>query len=145
MIDVILADQHELFQSGMAELLGDAGDIYVMAQPRSAEPLLSVLGTLIPHVLLLSTNFLPVFPKIERLLQRRTALLLLAEDNDSTDYVQRLPAQGVIYRSIDGPHLIGALRGVARGELFVQGRSSNVPNELPARNAETRIVPEACG
>lgn len=123
MIDVIFADHNELFHIGMAELLGQADDVYLMAQPQSAEQLLSILGAFIPHVLVLSTTFLPMFPGIEALLQRRrTALLLLAEDDDYVDYVQALRAQGVVCRSIDGPGLIDALRRVARGELFIQDR-----------------------
>ncbi len=118
MIDVIFADHQELFHVGVAEIVADADDICLMAQPRSAAQLLNILETFIPHVLVLSTNFLPVFSKIQPVLkQRRTALLLLAEDNELTAYMRWLGAQGVVYRSMDGPALVDAMRRVARGEL----------------------------
>jgi len=126
MIDVIFADHQEPFHFGVAEIMVGAGDICLMAQPRSAEQLLSILETLVPHVLLLSTNFIPAFSKIEPVLQRgRTALLLLADEEDHVSDVGCLRAQGVVYRSTDGPGLVDALRRVARGEIFVQGRSSD--------------------
>jgi len=130
LIDVIVADHQELFHEGMAEILADADDICLVAQPRSAEQLLSVMETLIPQVLVLSTGFLPAFSQIQPVLQRgQTALLLLAEDNDRAAYMRWLRAQGVVYRSIDGPVLIDAMRRVARGELFVQSRSSDISEE----------------
>jgi DNA-binding NarL/FixJ family response regulator len=133
MIDVIFADPEELFHVGVTEILAGTDDVRLMAQPRSVEQLLSVLGALVPHVLVLSTNFLPAFSKIESALERRrTALLLLAEDGDQIAYVRWLRAQGIVFRSTDGPDLIDALRRVARGELFLQDRSSDISKEPSA-------------
>jgi DNA-binding NarL/FixJ family response regulator len=127
MIDIIVADHQELFHVGMAELLADADDVCLVHQPRSPEQLLSALQTFTPHVLVLSTSFLPVFPRIQPMLRRnRTALLLLAEDHDRILYTRWLRAQGIVYRSMDGPLIVDALRRVARGELFVQDRSSDI-------------------
>ena len=130
MIDVVFADHQELFHVGVAEILGEADDFCLIAQARSEEQLLSILGTLIHHVLVLSTNFLPVFAKIEPLLhRRRTALLLLTEENDRVAYVRWLPVQGIVDRSMDGPALIDAMRRVARGELLVQDDGTKIRNE----------------
>ncbi len=127
MIHVVFADHQELFGVGMAEILADTEDICLMAQPRSAEQLHSILETFVPHVLVLSTNFLPAFSKIEPVLKRRrTALLILAEENDRVPYVRWLRAQGIVYRSADGPVLVDALRRVASGELFLQNSSSDM-------------------
>lgn len=130
MIDVIFADHQELFHAGMAEVLAGADDIRLMAQARSAEQLLSILETVVPHVLVLSTDFLPTFSKIEPVLKRRrTALLILAEENDRIAYVRWLRAQGIVYRSADGPVMVDALRRVASGELFLQNVSSDIRND----------------
>ena len=40
MIDVIVADEQELSPIGMAEVLAVAGDVRLVAQPRSPEQLL---------------------------------------------------------------------------------------------------------
>jgi DNA-binding NarL/FixJ family response regulator len=134
MIDVIFADHQELFRIGAAEILATADDIRVLAQPESPEQLQSALESFTPQVLVLSTNFLPVFSKIEAVLKRsQTALLVLAEENDHAAYVSWLRARGVVRRSMDGPVLAEAIRRVARGELFIQGRTSDMrinPSEV---------------
>ena len=45
--------------------------------------------------------------------RRKTALLLLAEENDQVDYMQWLQAHGILYRSVDEPALVDAVRRVA--------------------------------
>src|SRR5271157_2509435 len=126
MIDVVIADHQELFRIGMAEV-AVADDVRIAGQPQSHEQLLNTLKEVSPQVLILSTSFLPVFSKIQRMLERRrTALLVLTEENDRTAYVRWLRAQGIVYRSMDEPGLVDAMRRVARGELFVQCRSSDM-------------------
>ena len=49
--------------------------------------------------------------------RRKTALLVLTEENDRVAYVRWLRAQGVVYRSMDGPVMADAMRRVAQGEL----------------------------
>ncbi|MFZ0707640.1 MAG: hypothetical protein WAM71_18715 [Candidatus Korobacteraceae bacterium] len=127
MIDVIVADQQELFQLGIQSVVAVANDIRIVGQPQSLEQLLSTLKRVRPHVLILSTSFLPMLPNIEPMLEsRQMVLLLLAEDDDRVAYLRWLRAQGVVYRSMDGPVMVDAMRRVARGELFVQERSSDV-------------------
>ena len=133
MIDVIIADHQELFRIGMAEALAVADDVRVVGQAHSSEELVTTLKKVKPHVLMLSTNFLPALSKIQRMLKRRqTALLVLTEENDRIAYVRWLRARGMVYRSMDGPALIDAMRRVARGELFVQDRSSDIREKRPA-------------
>jgi DNA-binding NarL/FixJ family response regulator len=85
-------------------------------------------------------SFLPAFSKIQRMLkQRRTTLLVLAEDNDLTAYMRWLRARGIVRRSMDGPVMVDAMRRVARGELFVQERSSDMKengSEVPQEGAK---------
>ena len=132
MIDVIIADHQELFRVGLVEVLSVADDVRISRQAQSAEELLTILREADPHVLILSTNFLPTISKVQRMLKRRrTALLLLAEENDQTDYMQWWRAHGIVYRSMDEPSLVDAVRRVARGELFVQDSSSDKRNDSP--------------
>ena len=103
MIDVIIADHQELFRVGMAEVLAVADDVCVVGQAQSPEQLLSVLKGFTPRVLVLSTSFLPAFSKIQPMLKRsKTALLVLADENDRVAYMRWLRAQGIVYRSMDG-------------------------------------------
>ena len=133
MIDVIVADHQELFRIGIEEVLAVADDVRIVGQPQTPEQLMNILKRAKPDVLVLSTRFLPVFRRLRPILKRRrTALLVLAEDNDRTPYVRWLRAQGVLFRSIDGPAVADAMRRVARGELFIQDRSSDLGEASPA-------------
>ena len=139
MIDVVIADPQELFCAGLVEVLSVAGDIRVVAQAQSPEQLLITLKEIKPHVLILSTDFLPAFPTIRRILRRRkTALLVLAEENDRAAYMRWLRAHGIVYRSMDGPVLLDAMRRVARGELFVQGPVPTLANRRPMLRKDER-------
>lgn len=142
MIDVVIADHQELYRIGMAEVLATVDDVSIVGQVQSPEQLLNALRRSKPHVLILSTSFLPVFSKIQRMLkQRRTALLVLAEDNDLTAYMRWLRARGIVRRSMDGPVMVDAMRRVARGELFVQERSSDMkenPSEVPQEGTKLK-------
>ncbi|MGC2112300.1 MAG: hypothetical protein WA655_22465 [Candidatus Korobacteraceae bacterium] len=139
MIDVIIADQHDLFRIGMTEVLAVADDLRIVGLPQSPEQLLNTLKEINPHVLILSTGFLPAFSKIQRRWKRRqTALLVLAEDSDRAAYVRWLRARGIVYRSMDGPALMYATRRVARGELFVQNRSSDLQKDRPTSHDDER-------
>ena len=126
MIKVILADHQALFRIGMVRVLAEVDDICIVGEPRSAEQLLDQLDESNADVLILSTAFLPAFKEIRRMLQRRqTALLVLADESDQAAYTFWLRARGLIYRSVDAPLFIDAMRRVARGELFIQPDSSD--------------------
>ncbi len=127
MIEVVIADHLELFSIGLTEVLAGQDDVRVVGQPQSPGQLLKTLKKVKPHVLVLSTDFLPVYPRIKRILKRRkTALLLLAERNDRAAFMLWLRAHGIVYRSMDGPVFVDAMRRVARGELFIQNPSSDI-------------------
>jgi DNA-binding NarL/FixJ family response regulator len=127
MIDAIIAGHQEPVRAGLVEVLSAVEDVRIVGQAQPREQLLSTLKKVNPHVLVLSKNFLPVFPKIERMSKRRkTALQLLAEENAQVDYMKWLRAHGIVYRSVDVPVLLDAMRRVASGELFLQGPSSDM-------------------
>jgi DNA-binding NarL/FixJ family response regulator len=127
MIEIVIADHQELFRAVIVDVLSVVEDVRIAGRARSPEQLLSSLKKANPHVLVLSTNSLPVFPKIQRMIKRReTALLLLAEESDLVDYMKWLRAHGIVYRSADVPVLLDAMRRVTRGELFIQNPSSDI-------------------
>jgi hypothetical protein len=126
MIDVIVAEGRTQFRRVLIKTLAATDDFRILGWPQSSEELVNMLTNASAHLLLMSTSFLPVFSRIQHsLLQRHTALLVLAEENDPVAYGRWLRAQGVIYRSMDGSAMVEAMRRVARGDLFIQKRSSD--------------------
>ena len=147
MIDVIIADHEEIFRIGMAAALAVADDFRIVGLPRTIAQLLDELEAVSPHVLISSTIFLPVFPEIQRKLRpHETALLVLADEDDHAPYMRCLGVRGIVYRSMDGPIIVDAMRRVARGDWLVQSCRSNTrrdPSEAATRqrNSDDRQRP----
>jgi hypothetical protein len=126
MIDILVAETQTRLRRALIQALAAADDFRIVGRPQSVETLLSMLDNTRPHLLLMSTGFLSEFPRIRLSLQKhRTGLLVLADGNDPVAYGHWLQAQGVIHRSTDGKAMVDAIRRVARGELFIQPRSSD--------------------
>jgi two-component system, NarL family, invasion response regulator UvrY len=126
MIDVIIADDQEVFRTGMAEVLGEEDDIRIVGKPESLKQLLNILPTISPHVLILSRGFLPAFSKSRRMWKRhQSALLVLTEENDPIAYVRLLGVQGILYRSMEGSDMVDMVRRVARVVPLAQNLSSD--------------------
>ena len=120
MINVIIADHQAIFRAGVAKVLAVEDDLRIVGQPHSSEQMLNALEHLRAHVLLISTSFMPLFSEIQVLTARHsTAILVLAESGDEASAFIAMGAQGVVYRSINGPTIVEAVRRLARGETFV--------------------------
>jgi DNA-binding NarL/FixJ family response regulator len=125
MTNVIIADHQAIFRAGVAKVLAVEDDIRIVGQPQSAEQMLNAIDRLRARVLLVSTNFLPLFCEIQELTARHsTAILVLAESSDEASAFLAMGAQGVVYRSINGPTMVEAVRRLARGEIFVHTANS---------------------
>ena len=127
MINVIIADHQAIFRAGVAKVLAVEDDIRIVGQPQSTEQMLNAIDRLRARVLLVSTSFLPLFSEIHELTGRHsTAMLVLAENGDEASAFIAMGAQGVVYRSVNGPTIVEAVRQVARGETFVHTANSSV-------------------
>ena len=127
MINVIIADHQAIFRAGVAKVLAVEDDLRIVGQPHSSAQLLNALEHLRAHVLLLSTSFMSLFTEIQALTARHsTAILILAESGDAASAFIAMGVQGVVYRSINGPTVVDAVRRVAHGETFVHAPNSAV-------------------
>ena len=130
MINVIIADHQAIFRAGVAKVLAVEDDLRIVGQPQTAEQMLNALERLRAHVLLVSTHFLPQFPEIQALTARNSAaIMVLAENGDEVSAFIAMGVQGVVFRSINGPTIVDAVRRLARGETFVHTPNAAV-NEI---------------
>jgi DNA-binding NarL/FixJ family response regulator len=130
MINVIIADNQAIFRAGIAKVLAVEDDMRIVGQPQSPEQLLNALDKLRAHVLLFATIFLPQLGDIRLLASRQgTALLVLAETGQAANSYLQMGAQGVIYRSVNSPTVLEAVRRLARGEKFVHAPTALGMNE----------------
>jgi DNA-binding NarL/FixJ family response regulator len=139
MINVIIADHQAIFRAGVAKVLAVEDDIRIVAQPQSFDQMQNALERLNPHVLLVSTSFLPLFTDIQALTAPRcVAILVLADAGDEASAFIALGAHGVAYRSINGPTIVEAVHRLARGEVYVHAPNSEV-TEISEDLVGTRV------
>src|ERR1035438_6674763 len=107
MINVIIADQQAIFRAGVAKVMAVEDDFRIVGQPQSPEQMLNALEHLRAHVLLVSSSFMSLFSEIQALTARyNTAILVLAEPGEGAAAFIVMGAQGVVYRSINGPAIV---------------------------------------
>lgn len=127
MINVIIADHQAIFRAGVAKVLAVEDDIRIVGQPQSHEQVMNALDHLRAHVLLISTSFLPLFAEIQPLTMRHeTKILVVAELGDEAAAFVATGVHGVVYRSVNGPAIVDAVRRLARGEAYVHTPNSEV-------------------
>jgi len=127
MINVIIADHQAIFRAGVSKVLAVEDDIRIVGQPQSNEQLLNTLEHLRAHVLLLSTAFLSRYDKIRRLsAMNETRILIVAEHSDEAAAFVAMGVDGVVFRSVNGPSIVEAVRRLARGDSYVHAPNATV-------------------
>jgi DNA-binding NarL/FixJ family response regulator len=124
LINVIIADHQPVYRAGIAKLLATEDDMRIIAQPLSPDHLLNAIERLRPHVLILSSGFLPDSEQTRKVTgiagERQIAVLVLTENIENTPEFIPLGVQGVFYRSIKGEMLIEGVRRLSQGGRFLQ-------------------------
>lgn len=127
MINVIIADHQAIFRAGVSKVLAVEDDIRIVGQPQSKEQLLNTLEHLLAQVLLLSTAFLSAYEQIRALgAAHETKILVVAEHNDEAAAFVAMGVDGVVFRSVNGPCIVDAVRRLARGESYVHAPNAAV-------------------
>lgn len=130
MINVIIADHQAIFRAGVAKVLAVEDDIRIVGQPQSAAQVLNALEHLRAHVLLISATFLPLFDQIRALTgNSHTKFLVVAEPTEEAAAFVAMGVHGVVFRSVNGPLVVDAVRRLARGETYFHTPNSAV-NEI---------------
>lgn len=123
-INVIIADHQPVYRAGIAKLLATEDDMRIIAQPLSPDHLLNAIERLRPHVLILSSGFLPDPEQVRKITgiagERQIAILVLTENAENTPQFIPWGVQGVFYRSIKGEMLIEGVRRLSQGGRFLQ-------------------------
>ena len=96
----------------------------IIAQPLSPDHLLNAMEKLRPHVLILSSGFLPDPEQMRKITslagERQIAILILTENAEITPQFIPWGVQGVFYRSIKTDTLIEGVRRLSQGGRFLQ-------------------------
>lgn len=123
MTNVIVADHEPIFRTGIAKLLAAEDDIRIIAQPDSVDRLINAVQGLRPHVLVMSSGFLPVLTDIYKLawdgVKRQIAIMILSGKKEDTRKFFSFGVRSVLSRSSSGDVLIKGVRELARGGSYL--------------------------
>jgi DNA-binding NarL/FixJ family response regulator len=129
-IRVVLIDDHAMVREALAAVLAEAGDIEVVGQGENASQAVAAVRAESPDVLVLDYNLpggsaLPVIEELVRLeIATRTLVLTVHESSHYAIRVLEAGAAGFMVKSSAVDELLGAIRAVAGGEIYISPRLS---------------------
>jgi two-component system nitrate/nitrite response regulator NarL len=153
-IRVIVADDHPMFRAGVAASLGAADEVELVGQSEDARGALALVREHLPDIALLDINMpgsgLAAARDITTACPAtRVVMLTVSEDEDDLLAAMKAGASGYVLKGAGPAELIGVLRAVNAGEVYVapalawqllremsKPRSSSPLDELTSRERE---------
>jgi DNA-binding NarL/FixJ family response regulator len=142
-IRILIVDDQALFREGLHTLLSVQADLLVVGEARHGEEALRLAAVLNPDIILMDLH-MPVLDGVaatRRLQSTHPAIkvLVLTTFDDDEDVFEglRAGAVGYLLKDVPSEKLVEAIRGVARGESFLQ---PSIVNKIIAEFA--RLSPQ---
>lgn len=124
-IRILIADDHPLFREGVAQSLASESGFSVVGQAGSGEEAFSLVGELLPDVLLLDVTMpgdggvvtagkvAAAWPVV------RIMMLTVSEDQDTLMAALKTGARGYVLKGVTARELANAVRVVAGGDIYI--------------------------
>lgn len=123
-ISLLVADDHQLFRSGITSLLNDVDDILIVGEAQTGSEAIEKYFKLKPDVILLDIS-MPDKSGVDALkeiiaIDRDVKALFLSmyEGDEYIFYVSKIGARGLLTKNIMKGELIYAIRSVYKGEMY---------------------------
>ncbi|MGW4792369.1 response regulator [Nonomuraea sp. NPDC004297] len=145
MIRVLIADDHPVVRQGLRTFLDLQDDITVVGEAADGAQAVELVGELAPDVLLLDLK-MPVMDglgALERLSGATTRIVVLTSVSDPSDVgpAMRAGAAGFLYKDVDPPALVQAVRAVHGGQVLLAPEAAEAMLAAPAAGAAPAPVP----
>lgn len=142
-IRILIADDHPLFREGVAQSLAGEPGFTVVGQAGSGEEALSLVGELLPDVLLLDVTMpgdggVITAGKIAASWPVVSIMMLtVSEDQDTLMAALKAGARGYVLKGVTARELANAVRVVAGGDLYISpALAGGILFELTANKQE---------
>ena len=124
-IRILIADDHPLFREGVAQSLASEPEFTVVGQAGSGEEAFSLVGDLLPDVLLLdvtmpgdggvvtASKVAAAWPVVH------IVMLTVSEDQDTLMAALKAGARGYVLKGVTARDLANAVRVVAGGDIYI--------------------------
>ncbi len=142
-IRILIADDHPLFREGVAQSLAGEPGFTVVGQAGSGEEAFSLVGELLPDVLLLDVTMpgdggvitagkiAASWPVVNIM------MLTVSEDQDTLMATLKAGARGYVLKGVTARELANAVRVVAGGDLYISpALAGGILFELTANKQE---------
>lgn len=145
-IRILIADDHAILRSGLRLLISGQADMEVVGEAGDVEEVIRLAGSLKPNVITLDLT-MPGGSGLGAIESLRkgapSARIVVLTMHDDPAYVRSAlaaGASGYLAKSAADTALIGAIRAVHRGRLFIDVESSQAADSLsPLERAGPRI------
>ena len=142
-IRILIADDHPLFREGVAQSLASEPGFTVVGQAGSGEEAVTLVGDLLPDVLLLDVTMpgdggiitagkvAAAWPVV------RIMMLTVSEDQDTLMAALKAGARGYVLKGVTARDLANAVRVVAGGDIYISpALAGGILFELTANKQE---------
>ena len=143
-IRILIADDHPLFREGVAQSLASEPGFTVVGQAGSGEEAFTLVGDLLPDVLLLDVTMpgdggivtagkvATAWPVV------RIMMLTVSEDQDTLMAALKAGARGYVLKGVTARDLTNAVRVVAGGDIYISpALAGGILFELTARTQQS--------
>ncbi|MBB6346587.1 response regulator [Nonomuraea muscovyensis] len=154
MIRVLIADDHPVVRQGLRTFLDLQDDITVVGEAGDGAEAVELVGELAPDVLLLDLK-MPVLDglgTLEMLSGTATRVVVLTSVSEPSDVgpAMRAGASGFLYKDVDPPALVQAVRAVYGGQVLLApeaaeamlagGGGGGAPAPVPLTEREREVL-----
>jgi DNA-binding NarL/FixJ family response regulator len=123
-LHVAIVDDHPLFREGVAHTLGAQPDIEIVGEGASAADALRIAAERLPDVMLLDVSMPGGGVEAARQIAAaypvvRIVMLTVSENEEDVTAALRAGARAYVLKGVSARELVGVLRAVGAGEVYV--------------------------